>query len=889
MSGHYNFQVVALSLVIAVIVSYAALDLASRVTTATTRAGRATWLGGGSIVMGFGIWTMHFIGMAAFILPVGVMYDWPTVCLSLVAAIASSWFGLFLAARNFMTGFRATLASLGMGFGISTMHYIAMEAMRLPAKLVYSPLVVASAVAIAIGMSFGAYRLAFLRSRPQLWGWPKAGSAVLMGLAIASMHYVAMASATFVPAPMAADRLGHAVSASGLGLATIVVSALVLLTTALVASTIDRKTAMQSLELLRSRQHFASVFEAMAEGIVIQDIDGNVVQINRAASRLLGLPKSPVDHEKFIATFELMKMEGTTLPFTDWPAACALRGEACQDTELIIQNKHTGVRFFAEWSSALLPNSDCNAHQIMSTIRDVTERKHMDIERTLVAAIVASSEDAIVGKDLKGYVTSWNPGAEKIYGYTAAEMLGNSIRLIVPADRQAEEDSFLAQIANGESVEHVETIRQRKDGLLINVSVTISPIRDTWGQIVGASKIARDITDRMKVERQLAQNQKMDAIGQLTGGISHDFNNLLGVIIGNLDLLERLILGNETAIKRLHTARKAAERGADLTRRLLAFSRAEELRPAVLDLKHVIRNVLELAGPAIGSTIKTATDFDREANSVFVDRSSFETALLNLVINARDAMPQGGTLTISTAIVIVEKSYLPVQAGDLLAGCYTTISVSDSGTGMPQAVMDRAFEPFYTTKPRSGGTGLGLAMVYGFAKQSGGTVRIYSEVGVGTSVTIYLPVITSETVVETVAVSLMPLHRTGGTVLVVDDETDLLEIAVVFLQDLGYETLEASDGKSALKVLMERHDIVLMVTDITMPGGINGVQLGQMARQLIPSICIVYTSGFPAGALQEKNMSFLTDPLLRKPYRRLDFDLAVQEVTNRKTSDKFLS
>lgn len=879
MVGHYDPPLVVLSVLIAIIASYVALDLAGRVKSAPEGRGWLGWVSGGSIVMGLGIWAMHYVGMDAFQLPVPVLYDWPTVLASLVAAIVFSWVALFLASRSSVGSLRMALGSVAMGIGISEMHYIGMEAMRLPAKCEYSTTRVALSVLLAVVISFVALRLAVtIKSQSRMWSWSKAGVAALMGLAISSMHYVGMSSATFVPAPLTADRLVRAVSVSQLGLTFIVIVTLTLLMLALLASTIDRKASLQALELIRSRRQLDSVFDAMSEAIVIQDSQRNVIQLNRAASQLLGMAALPHAHTESEATFELLTLDGKTIPTEDWPGARALNGQFCHDVEVVIKNRKSGTSFFAEISSVPVSNVAGDARQIMTTVRDVTERKQMDATRALFAAIVESSEDGIIAKDAKGYVTSWNAGAEKIFGYTAAEMVGQSIKLVVPAEREAEEDEFLARIVKGEIVHHVETIRKRKDGVIIHVSVTISPIRNQWGKIVGASKIVRDITDRRKMERQLAQSQKMDAVGQLTGGISHDFNNLLGVIIGNLDLLERLIRGNEPANERLQIVRKAANRGADLTRRLLSFASSEELRPSATHLQHTIRNVLELAGRAIGPGIKIATQFDPQLTSVFVDASSCESALLNLVVNARDAMPKGGVLTISTQLVDLEESYPPVQAGEMKAGHYARISFSDTGIGMPRAVQERAFEPFFTTKPRSRGTGLGLAMVYGFAKQSGGTARIYSEVGVGTTVSIYLPVAISEEPSHLVSGTRKSYARPEGTVLVVDDEPDLLEIAVVYLKDLGYDALAAHDGKSALELIERRRDIILMITDIVMTGDMNGVELARMAHVVNPSLKIIYSSGFPAGALQEGSMLLVDGPLLRKPYRPSEFQSAITAI-----------
>jgi len=377
---------------------------------------------------------------------------------------------------------------------------------------------------------------------------------------------------------------------------------------------------------------------------------------------------------------------------------------------------------------------------------------------------------------------------------------------------------------------------------------------------------------------QLQQSQKMDAIGRLTGGIAHDFNNLLGIVIGNLDLLERQISDDESALQRIQTAQKAALRGADLTRRLLAFSSHENLSPAPNNVHHLIRNMIEMTQSVIGPEINITTRFHESLSQILIDQTGLESALVNLVVNARDAMPRGGCIAISTDVANLDAAYPPVQAGELKAGRYACISVSDSGEGMSKQTLERVFEPFFTTKPRGKGTGLGLAMVYGFVKQSQGTVRIYSEAGYGTTVTLYLPL--TEDASLPVAVVTTPHIAFDGnaTVLVVDDEIDLLDIATAYLAGMGCKAFTALDGNDALEIIKREKDIDLMVTDIVMPGGMNGVELAHKVRQLNSKIKIIYCSGFPADALAERSMPLVDGPLLHKPYQRDEFNALVRRI-----------
>jgi PAS domain S-box-containing protein len=820
---------------------------------------------------------MHTIGIEALGLPVHFGYDWGWMTVALGAATAASWATLFVASRASMSLLRTGMGSLAVGVSLASMHYIGMSAMRLPAMYLYSPMAVLFFVLFAVALSFVLLHLAFTLRERNMWTRRRTCSAALIGLAIWSMHSFGISSVTSVPATISGTSQSHPAGLSTLGLTSIVLSTLLLLSIALIASNIDRKTSHQSRVLARTRRELEMVFDAMTEAVLVLDSNGTAIQMNRAAQQMFDLPPPPLTLENRLKVFDLLAPDGSALPRTYFPSALGSHGVPRQNYEIAFRRKDTGRIIFTEANIVPIPNPHGAPHNVLCTYRDIGERKQLDAARNLVAAIVQSSGDAIIGKDLNGVVTSWNLGAQKIFGYAAAEMIGKSIKLLLPPDREAEEDAILAQIRRGEVVDHTETARVRKDKQLIDVSLKISPIRDGWGKIVGASKVARDITAIKHMERQLRQSQKMDAIGQLTGGIAHDFNNLLGVIMGNLDLALLLVSDNPPAMKRLETAMKAANRGANLTRRLLAFSSTDELRPALTHLAHSARNMLELAGSLIGPQIRVIVELSSNMPAVLVDPAGLESSLLNLVVNARDAMPQGGALTIKTQLCDLAETYAPVKAGDLKAGCYACVSVSDTGCGMSKEVMDRAFEPFFTTKQREKGTGLGLAMVYGFARQSGGAVHLHSELGQGTTMSIFLPLSANERI-PAAAHTIGRVIRMGGVALAVDDEPDLLDISVTYLSGLGYTVLQACNGTNALALLENRSDITLMITDIIMPGGMNGVELAGKARTINSKIKVVYSSGFPAGILADKTVPPVDGPLLRKPYHRREFCAVISEV-----------
>lgn len=475
--------------------------------------------------------------------------------------------------------------------------------------------------------------------------------------------------------------------------------------------------------------------------------------------------------------------------------------------------------------------------------------------------------DGIIIVDEAGIIGMANPAANRMFGRDAVILVGTQVeRLLSPADR-APIMAHWGELACGGVPQQIDA--QKSDGSVFPVEWT----RSTWCSARGrfTCVIMRDITERRQLEQQLRQSQKMEAVGQLTGGIAHDFNNLLGVIIGNLDLLERLVADNAAALKRLHTARNAAIRGANLTRRMLAFSSEQALSPVATLLIEPIHNMIEMTARAVGPDIHISTRLDPALPPVLVDVAGLENVLLNLIVNARDAMPSGGTITIASELSDLESGSVLVKSQQLPAGRYARITVTDEGCGMTAATRERVFEPFFTTKARGKGTGLGMAMVYGFIQRSGGTIRIYSEVGHGTSVSLYLPLATEALVPRQVHDPVAQPRMLKGKVLVVDDEVNLLEIAVIYLEEMGLTVFHAQDGASAMAILAQQKDIDLLVTDIIMPGGMNGVALARAACRMWPQLRIVYSSGFPSDALAERSGGKIEGPLINKPYQREDF------------------
>jgi two-component system, cell cycle sensor histidine kinase and response regulator CckA len=439
------------------------------------------------------------------------------------------------------------------------------------------------------------------------------------------------------------------------------------------------------------------------------------------------------------------------------------------------------------------------------------------------------------------------------------------------------------------------------DGKAVSCATTVALVRNEQGEIEQLTIQVVDNTEKVQSARNLQQAQKMEAIGQLTGGLAHDFNNLLTVVIGNLQLLEGKLEGDERSTRRLLEAVDAARKGSDLTRQMLAFARKQALEPVEVKINDLVTGISPLLSRTIGETIELKVDAMAGDPKALIDASQLESAVLNLAINARDAMPKGGLLTIETQPVYLDQSYAEKHP-EVTPGHYVMVAVSDTGSGISPEVLEKVFQPFFTTKETGKGSGLGLAMVYGFIKQSGGHISIYSEVGHGTAIKMYLPrkfaegedvpevisapaepeaelpeVAPEPVVVEEPAPLTIP-EKKAPKLLVVEDQEAVRAVACGFLQDFGYDVIEAEDGLQALARLQENPDVDLMFSDVVMPGGMNGFDLAQAARSIRPGLKIVHTSGYPKGAMvHQEEPRFREGFIIMKPYRREDLQKIIKE------------
>jgi PAS domain S-box-containing protein len=528
--------------------------------------------------------------------------------------------------------------------------------------------------------------------------------------------------------------------------------------------------------------------------------------------------------------------------------------------------------------------------------RDMTDRRleqsrFLESERRFRQLVQAVVDYAIFQLDKDGIVTTWNAGAERIKGYTADEIIGQHFgRFYLEEDRAAGVPARALAAASREGKFEAEGWRLRQDGTRFWASVVIDPILNEAGEVIGFAKVTRDITERMETQRilsetqeQLAASQRMDAVGQLSGGIAHDFNNLLMIIQGNLERAQRdaqtLGSGAANLQRSIANAMRGAQRAAALTHRLLAFSRRQPLNPKILELNRYMPGLGEFLQRSLGEMIELEVTGAPGLWSIEVDVTQLESSLVNLAINARDAMPNGGKLTLEALNQELDHHYCRSNP-EVSPGQYVLISVTDSGHGMTPDVLARAFEPFFTTKEIGQGTGLGLSQVYGFVKQSGGNVKIYSEPGQGTAVKMYFPR-GGEQAGRLEEDYGMPLGDPDTeTVLVVEDDKDLRSYLIDVLRDLNYRTIGAQDAAMALGIL-ERYSIKvdLMLTDVVMPV-MNGRELFRRARALRPSLKVLFMSGYSRTAVVHQGRVDVDVQLMQKPVSPQDLATRIRDMLN---------
>jgi PAS domain S-box-containing protein len=627
----------------------------------------------------------------------------------------------------------------------------------------------------------------------------------------------------------------------------------------------------------------AEYLEIIPDAIVAVDAQGTMVQVNCQTEELFGYQRKELIGQKV----ELLVPErhrGEHQRHRDGYSHKPKIRRMGAGLELY-GRRRDGSEFPVEIS--LSPVETEQGTLVLSAIRDISDRKKIEQElrrahqelsertdrelwesRTRLAAIIDSSEDAIIGKDLDGMITTWNRGAEHIYGYTAKEIVGKSITLLLPKDRPHEVEEILEKIRAGEAVEHYQTMRVNKDGRHLNISVTISPIRDSAGTVVGASAIARDMTNQKRAEDQLRQAQKMEAVGRLAGGVAHDFNNVLGIITACTELLSGRLKAKDGTAEYMENIRTATQRGASLTRQLLAFSRRQVVQPTVFDVNEKLREVSKLLRPLMGDDVEIVHHAKSQGTLIEMDATRFDQMVLNLAVNARDAMPHGGRLILETATAEFDQHFVK-QHPQVTTGKFVLLAVSDTGIGMDEATVSHIFEPFFTTKEAGKGTGLGLATVYGVVRQSGGYIWVYSEPARGTTFKIYLPSAEHKVglAVKREKEARLP-SGDGKTILLVEDDAIMRNLTRKMLEEHGYAVLEAKDGVAALELANSDHArIDLMLTDVVMRG-LSGPELSARLTRAKPGMKIVYMSGYTGELITEHDALQAGTSFLEKPFTR---------------------
>jgi PAS domain S-box-containing protein len=752
--------------------------------------------------------------------------------------------------------------------------------------------------------------------------------------------------------------------------------------TAVVRDISERKRSEAILR--QSQEKYASMVQSSPDAITLRSLpDRRYLEVNEGFERLTGysaeevLGKTPaelnlwVEPESHQTTLQMVETQGQ------------VNGE-----EFRFRTKAGEIRYGRVSAARVMINGQ---QCMLAVTHDITDRRRAEAAASQLAMIVESCDDAIVGKSLDGKILSWNTGAQRIYGYTASEVVGQAVSILVPSGQHDELPEILERLKRDERVQHYETVRLRKDGKKISVSVSTSLVKDEDGNIIGASAVARDVTERKRVEaelqeseahfrslvhdapygiyrvtldgqllhvnpalvamlgygseeelmccnmekdiyrdpqtrqrlinehwqredfraveaewkrkdgmiitvrmtghpvqakdnsiayfevfaediterrsleRQLLQSQKMEAIGRLAGGIAHDFNNLLSVILGHTDILDQQVGANSRLRKSVDATRHAAERAAALTMQLLAFSRKQVIEPTIIDLNASVKEIQKLLHRVIGEDIELAIRLQPDLGHIKADAGQLGQVLMNLAVNSRDAMPNGGKLAIETADVDLDSTYIRQHLG-AKPGPFVMLAVSDTGIGMDSQTLSRIFEPFFTTKEVGKGTGLGLSMVYGIIKQNNGYIMAYSEPGRGTTFKIYFPR-TQESVSE---VQKTKKEIPGGseTILVVEDESALRELTCILLEEAGYTVIESTGVEDALAAAKDsQRKIDLLLTDVVMPG-LDGRDLANKMVALRPRLKVLYMSGYTDDVIVDRGVLTQGTVLVQKPFTK---------------------
>ena len=628
------------------------------------------------------------------------------------------------------------------------------------------------------------------------------------------------------------------------------------------------RTAADSYVLGREINLYSRIFDTSLDLIFVTDQQGVLRRVSPSSHAILGYaPEEMTGHlaSEFLyaddleATRNEMRLARRGLEIRNFDTRYLHK-----DGRVIALN-WTGV-----WDEA--------EHRHFFVGRDLTAQKTLEAAeratKEMLAAVIDAPPVAIICLSHDGKVLVWSRAAEQIFGYTAAEVSGRPYLLVPPGHEEEFNDLFARAVA-GETLRDVRVKRRRKDGALVDITFDAAAVMHA-GKIDAVAFALTDITERNKLEQQLRQSQKMDAIGQLTGGVAHDFNNVLAVVTGTIDILADGVKDKPQLAAIAKLISEAADRGAELTGRLLAFARRQPLQPRNTDVGKAVSEAAHLLQSTLGEQVEIEWRLAGDAWPALVDPAQLVTAILNLAVNARDVMPDGGKLTIETHNAVLDEVYAGAHS-EVTPGDYVMVAVSDTGPGIPVAIRDKVFEPFFTTKEVGKGTGLGLSMVYGFVKQTGGHIKLYSEEGYGTTFKIYLPRARDGT--GNVAAPVAGVELVGGTetILVVEDDAVVRASVSAQLNSLGYQVVTATNADEALAFIGGGAAFDLLFTDVIMSGSMNGRRLAEEAAKRRADVKVLFTSGYTEDAVIHHGR---LDPgvlLLPKPYRKADLDRMVRQ------------
>ncbi|MCP3731538.1 PAS domain-containing protein [Sphingomonas sp. MG17] len=932
MTGTHDDYLVALSVSVAIFASFTALSLASRIRASRQRA-RRVWLWAAAIALGGGIWSMHFVAMLAFSMPsMPMSYDIAPTLVSLALAIGFTGAGFATFNWQQVSSGRIAIAGLLIGAGVVAMHYLGMAAMRMPATLSYDWRWVVLSIVIAM---IAATAAMWLAARDQQIN-QRTAAAVVMGAAIAGMHYTGMHAAIFTATGHVDDA--NAIASFGqtyLAVAISIVTVLILLLSlgaAQIERMLQRAARREARIALRLRiadtlreartegglhevaalmgMHFGVTRTGFGDLDPVEDqFDYKVCWTDGSVPALLGRFPAAAFGVKIVAALNA----GETVVIDDLAAASLSDEARTQKTAREVDTRAILVVPFVRdgrlrtivylndrqprrWRPDEVTFMEETAERVRLVIeRLAVEDQLRELNASLEARVEARTQELaraevarreadalqrayfentpdplfVVAVQPDGSFTAEqiNPAHETGIGFKLEDIKGKRVDAFLPADAAARVlEAYRHVVVTREIYHYRDTFRIA--GEPQHWDTTLVPLLDEQGQVIRIIGSSRNVTRQVTAEEALRQSQKMEAMGQLTGGVAHDFNNLLTPILGALDRLQHKGVGDDRDRRLIAGALQSAERARTLVQRLLSFARRQPLQPVPVDVSALASGMVELISSTIGPQIKVTVDAPAGLPTALADPNQLEMALLNLSVNARDAMPDGGSLHISVSVAPIDEA----ESGNLAPGQYICVTVADTGMGMDEETLARAVEPFFSTKGVGRGTGLGLSMAHGLAAQLGGALTLKSMVGSGTEVRLWLPQSEQSTPAVEDAAPAIGEALPAGVALLVDDEELVRESAAQMLADLGYEVSQAGSAIEAWQMIEQGLVPDVLVSDHLMPD-MTGTQLALRVRERLPDTRLLIISGYADAAGIEPQLARLT-----KPFRQADLAASLRDL-----------